>query len=89
MKYSVYDIIYRNDSNIRRMLENDMLFKETGFIAFRDGHGKFWLLYKKEGLLVPGQQEYIDRTYGTRDVLPRIKKIRIDEDECDCSLPSE
>ena len=89
MKYSVYDIIYRNDSNIRRMLESDLLFKETGFIAFRDGHGKLWFLYKKEGLLVPGQQEYLDRTYGTRDVLPRIKKIRIGEDECDCSLPSE
>lgn len=87
MKYSVYDIIYRNDSNIRRMLESDLLFRETGFVAFRDGHGKLWFLYKKEGLLVPGQQEYLDRTYGTRDVQPRIKKIRIGEEECDCSLP--
>ncbi len=89
MKYSVYDIIYRNDSNIRRLLENDLLFTETGFVAFRDVHGRFWYFYKKAGLLVPGQQEYIDRTYGTRDLLPRLKKIRIGEDECDCSLPPE
>ena len=89
MKYSVYDIIYRNDGNIRRLLEADLLFAETGFVAFRDAHGKYWFLYKSEGLLVPGQQEYIDRTYGTRDVLPRIKKVRIGDDECDCSLPPE
>ena len=56
MKYSVYDIIYRNDSNIKRLLENDLLFNETGFVAFRDGNGEFWYFYKKEGLLVPGQQ---------------------------------
>lgn len=86
MKYSVYDIIYRNDSNIRRLLENDLLFAETGFVAFRDDEGKFWFLYKKEGILVPGVQEQINRTYGTREA---NRKIRIGEAECDCALPAE
>lgn len=88
MKYSVYDIIYRNDSNIKRMLENDLLFTETGFVAFRDGDGNCWYLYKKEGIIVPGQQESIDRTYGTRNASSGNRKIRIGGDECDCSLPS-
>ncbi|MCM1541009.1 MAG: hypothetical protein NC121_07090 [Blautia sp.] len=89
MKYSVYDIIYRNDSNIKRMLESDLLFTETGFVAFRDGGGNYWYLYKKEGLLVPGQQDNINRTYGTRDALSGNRKIRIGADLCDCGLPSE
>ena len=89
MKYSVYDIIYRNDSNIRRLLENDLLFAETGFVAFRDADGRFWYLYKKEGILVPGQQEQINRTYGSRDALSGNGKIRIGEAECDCALPTE
>ncbi len=89
MKYSVYDIIYRNDSNIRRLLENDLLFAETGFVAFRDADGRFWYLYKKEGLLVPGQQDQINRTYGSRDPLSGNRKIRIGEAECDCALPTE
>lgn len=89
MKYSVYDIIYRNDSNIRRLLENDLLFAETGFVAFRDADGRFWYLYKKEGLLVPGQQDQINRTYGSRDSLSGNRKIRIGEAECDCALPTE
>ncbi|MCM1303929.1 MAG: hypothetical protein NC305_11800 [Lachnospiraceae bacterium] len=89
MKYSVYDIIYRNDSNIKKMLESDLLFTETGFVAFSDGDGNYWYLYKKEGILVPGQQDDINRTYGMRDALSRNRKIRIGTDLCDCSLPSE
>ena len=50
MKSSVYDIIYRNDNNIRRMLEEDLLFSETGFTTFRDADGEFWYYYKKAGI---------------------------------------
>lgn len=88
MKSSVYDIIYRNDNNIRRMLEEDLLFSETGFTTFRDADGEFWYYYKKAGILVPGQQ-YLDRTYGLRDALSENRKIKVGEVECDCGLPTE
>ncbi|MCI9320733.1 MAG: hypothetical protein HFH05_11720, partial [Lachnospiraceae bacterium] len=89
MKCSVYNIIYRNDSTVKGMLEEDLLFLKTGFIAFRDQAGRFWYFHKKAGIIVPEHQEYLDRTYGRRDILPRVKKVRIGEDECDSSLPTE
>ena len=52
MKSSVYDIIYRNDNNVRKMLEENLLFSETGFIAFKDADGKILYFYKKAGILV-------------------------------------
>ena len=89
MKCSVYNIIYRNDSTVKGMLEKDLLFLKTGFIAFRDQVGRFWFFHKKAGIIVPEHQEYLDRTYGRRDILPRVKKVRIGEDECESSFPTE
>ena len=74
---------------MKGMLEEDLLFLKTGFIAFRDQAGRFWYFHKKAGIIVPEHQEYLDRTYGRRDILPRVKKVRIGEDECDSSLPTE
>ena len=88
MKSSVYDIIYRNDNNVRKMLEENLLSSETGFIAFKDADGKILYFYKKAGILVPGQQSF-DRTYGVRDAFSENRKLRIGEQECDCGLPTE
>jgi len=88
MKLSVYDIIYRNDNNVRKMLEENLLFSETGFIAFKDADGKILYFYKKAGILVPGQQNF-DRTYGVRDAFSENRKLMIGEQECDCGLPTE
>ncbi len=88
MKCSVYDIIYRNDSNVRRMLEENLLFLETGFIAFRDADGEILYFYKKAGILVPQQQNF-DRTYGAWDAFSENRKLMIGRQECDCGLPTE
>ena len=88
MKSNVYDIIYRNDSNIRGLLEENLMFSETGFIAFWDADGEIWYFYKRAGILVPGQQNF-DRMYGARDALSGNRKIKIGEEECDCGLPTE
>lgn len=88
MKCSVYDIIYRNDNNVRRMLEENLLFSETGFIAFKNADGEILYFYKKAGILVPGKQNF-DRTYGARDAFSENRKVMIGEQECDCGLPTE
>lgn len=87
--YDVYDIIYRNDRTVKGMLEKDLLYQKTGFIALQDTEGSIWYLYKKSGILVPEKQEYLQKTYGKRDTLPRISRIRIGKDECESDLPSE
>lgn len=87
--YDVYDIIYRNDSAIKNLLERDLMFSRTGFIMLQDVDGRLWYLYKKGGMLVPERQEYLERTYGRRDTLPKISKMQIGKDECECSFPAE
>lgn len=87
--YDVYDIIYRNDSAIKNLLERDLMFSRTGFIMLQDVDGRLWYLYKKGGMLVPERQEYLERTYGRRDTLPKINKMKIGKDECECSFPAE
>lgn len=87
--YDVYDIIYRNDSGVKKLLEKDPLYRKTGFLALQDAEGRIWYLYKEGGMLIPQHQEYLERTYGRRDMLPNIRRIKIGKDECQCSWPAE
>lgn len=87
--YDVYDIIYRNDSTVKGMLEKDLMYRKTGFIVLQDTDGKLWYLYKKVGILVPEDQEYLDRAYAKKDTLPRISRIKIGKDECESGSPTE
>jgi len=87
--YDVYDIIYRNDSAVKKLLERDSIYLKTGFIILQDVEGRIWYLYKKGGMLIPEQQEYLERTYGRRDMLPKISRMKIGKDECECSYPAE
>ena len=87
--YDVYDIIYRNDSAVKKLLERDPIYLKTGFIILQDVDGRIWYLYKKGGMLIPERQEYLERTYGRRDMLPKISRMKIGKDECECSFPAE
>ena len=44
--YDVYDIIYRNDSAVKKLLERDSIYLKTGFIILQDVEGRIWYLYK-------------------------------------------
>ena len=59
------------------LITSTSLYSRTGFSLLEDNEGQLWYYYKKYGILIPHEQEYISIEHKHYDFLPQIGELKV------------
>ena len=68
------------------LITSTSLYSRTGFSLLEDNEGQLWYYYKKYGILIPHEQEYISIEHKHYDFLPQIGELKVSGDKYKWSL---